>query len=183
MSALANGARGCHDRPMIEGGAPGGPGAARPRAARVLAGVLGALLGALALLAGGPVPAAAQAGPSTTVPVQAIDPTSTAADNPAQRTLLFIIGGLVLLGIVVLVCTVVFWRRTRPGLADEQAAAAAVPPPTRVSAADLVRSGAPDRVPVVPAASPDDLRSVPLWADEAEPEPQSGGAERSGGRR
>lgn len=170
VGVLAQGAPGCHDRTMVEGGTRG---SARGALA------LGALVAVASLLVLGVVPAAAQE-PTTTVPVQAIDPTSTAAENPAQRTLLFIIGGLVALGVVVLICTIVFWRRTRPGLADEQAPAGAAAPPARVSAAELVRSGAPDRVPVVPAASPDDLRSVPLWADE--PEPRSG-AEGSGTRR
>jgi hypothetical protein len=114
------------------------------------------------------VAAAAQT-TTTTIPAQAIDPTSTAADNPAQRTLLWIIGALVVLGVVVLAFTVVFWRRTRPASAGASAAAdpGSEREGSRVSAAELTGRARPvARVAVVTAASPDDLRSVPTWAED-----------------
>jgi len=135
-----------------------------------------------ALLLGG-LPAAAQS-TTTTVPVQAIDPTSTAADNPAQRTLLWIIAALVLLAVVVLVCTVVFWRRTRPradGALDGALDGAESGEGTRVSAAELAARSRPEPVPVVRAASQDDLRSVPTWAEE--PAPEAAEPDRPPGRR
>jgi hypothetical protein len=109
---------------------------------------------------------------TTTIPAQAIDPTTTAADNPAQQTLQWIIGGLILLAIVVLVCTVLFWRRTKPTRAGHRVGSGESPPEgTRVSAAQLAARGRAVSSPVdrmSPVAGPpaDTLRDAPMWADE-----------------
>ena len=143
--------------------------------------------GAAAWLAPLALAAVAQVESTTTVvPTPGIDATSTAADNPAQQTLVWIIGGLLVLAVVAAVLTVVFWRRTRPGLvaATPTGAAPTGAAPSGASVTAVARgvSGgraatseptAPEAVPApaqaiapVRVTSPEALREVPLWADE-----------------
>lgn len=92
---------------------------------------------------------------------------STAADDPAQSRLRLIIIAFFVLAAVILVATVVFWRRTRP-VAGPSVTVVATTVQDRAPASGEVASPLPDpeRPIIPPVVVPESLRDVPMWSDD-----------------
>ena len=87
---------------------------------------------------------------------------ATTTDDPAQKHLRLIIAGLFILAGVILVVTGIFWYRTRPK------ATVAVPeaPPGPEPPAKNGPTPAPEPAAGGTPTIPEQLRHVPLWADD-----------------